>query len=270
MKLDNATRPGLRRALLGAVAAVPFIVLGASAAQAHQMIALDEVGNLIRFSDKKPGVTERVNVTGTSARLVGIDVRPADGMLYGVTSDGGIYRIDSGNGRVTSISRMSVGNLGAISMADFNPVADRLRVVTADGRSFRVNVDTGDTIEDGRLNYVASRALKVAAGGYTNSMKGATTTQLYQIDTSNLTLTLQDPPNAGTLTTVSAIALTGGTKELTGGDVVTNSRGVSEAFVVRGSRLYRVEIPSGQISLLGQIGTEENLDIVDVAVVTVE
>lgn len=270
MKLDNSTRTGLHRALVCAMTAMPFIAVAMPAAQAHQMIALDEVGNLVRFSDKNPAVTERINVTGTSARLVGIDVRPADGWLYGVTSDGGIYRIDAGNGQVTQVSRMTVGNIGTISMADFNPVADRLRVVTADGRSLRVNVDNGETIEDGRLNYVASKSLMIAAGGYTNSLKGATTTQLYQIDTTNLVLTLQDPPNAGTLTTVSAIALTGGTKEIKGGDVVTNSRGVSEAFVARGSRLYRIEIPSGQISLLGQIGTEENLDIVDLAIVTVE
>ncbi len=254
-------------AMAAAIIAMPLLALSMPTAGAHDMVAIDEAGNMVRFSDKNPNAIENVAIWGTSARLVGIDVRPSDGQLYGVATDGSIYRIDSGNGKVTPMGRMSIGNVGSITMVDFNPVADRLRVVTAEGRSLRVNVDTGETIEDGRLSYVTAKSFMVAAGGYTNSLKGATTTQLYQIDTANLALALQDPPNAGTLNQVNAIAMTGGTKDMKGGDVITDPRGVSLAYVVRGSRLYSIQIPSGQISLLGQIGPKDNVDFVDVAVV---
>ena len=73
--------------------------------------------------------------------------------------------------------------------------------------------------------------------------------------------------NAGTLTMVNAIAMTGGTKEMRGGDIITDPRGMSDAFVVRGSRLFKIAIPSGQISLIGQIGPKDNVYFVDVAVV---
>ncbi len=258
---------GAQGAMAAALVAMPLLALSTPMARAHDMVAIDEAGNMVRFSDKNPNAIENVSITGTTARLVGIDVRPADGWLYGVASDGSIYRIDSGNGKVTPVSRMSIGNIGSIAVADFNPVADRLRVVTSEGRSLRVNVDTGETIEDGRLQYSLSKVFMIGAGGYTNSMKGATTTQLYQIDTGNLALALQDPPNAGTLTQVNAIAMTGGTKDMKGGDIVTDPAGNSVAFVVRGSRLYKIEVPSGQISLLGQIGPKDNVDFVDVAVV---
>ncbi len=270
MKSDIVHKRGRSVAMAAAVIAVPVLALSMATANAHDMVALDEAGNMVRFSDKNPKAIENVAIMGTTARLVGIDVRPADGELYGVATDGSIYRIHSGTGKVTPVSRMSIGSFGSISMVDFNPVADRLRVVTSDGRSLRVNVDTGETIEDGRLNYTMSKAFTVGAGGYTNSMKGATSTQLYQIDTANLALALQDPPNAGTLNVVNAIAMTGGTKDMKGGDVITDPRGKSLAYVVRGPRLYSIEIPSGQISLLGQIGPLDNADFVDVAVVRQE
>jgi len=267
MKTKNIRARARSGAIVAATVAMPVLAMSMTAAGAHDMVAIDEAGNMVRFSDKNPNAIETVAIWGTSARLVGIDVRPSDGQLYGIGADGSIYRIHSGDGKVTPMGRMSIGNVGSIAMVDFNPVADRLRVVTADGRSLRVNVETGETIEDGRLSYVTAKNFTVSAGGYTNSLKGATTTQLYQIDTGNLALLLQDPPNAGTLNQVNAIAMTSGTKDMKGGDIITDPRGVSLAYVVRGSRLYSVAIPSGQISLLGQIGPKDNVDFVDVAVV---
>ena len=36
---------------------------------------------------------------------------------------------------------------------DFNPAADRLRVITADGANLRINVDDGKATVDGPLKY---------------------------------------------------------------------------------------------------------------------
>ena len=68
---------------------------------------------------------------------------------------------------------------------DFNPVADRLRVIGSDGTSLRVNVDDGKVIKDGSLKYADTDANKgktpkIMAGAYTNSVKGTKETDAVQ------------------------------------------------------------------------------------------
>src|SRR5262249_53930630 len=99
---------------------------------------------------------------GLSGRLLGIDIRPADGKLYGITSTNDVYRIDPGTGAATQVSSLTVPFDGDIrSGVDFNPQADRLRLVSRDGQNLRVNVLLGATAVDGPL---AFRAGDVNAG----------------------------------------------------------------------------------------------------------
>lgn len=71
---------------------------------------------------------------------------------------------------------------------DFNPVADRLRIVAANGLSVRVNVQDGTATVDGSLQYApADRE-----------------TALYDIDTATSALVKQAPPNDGVLRTVGS------------------------------------------------------------------
>ena len=67
----------------------------AGTVQAETVAALvgDDTIAVVDTDQKK--VTKTWTVSGASGKLVGIDVRPADGMLYGVTSDGVIWTIDS-------------------------------------------------------------------------------------------------------------------------------------------------------------------------------
>ena len=71
---------------------------------------------------------------------------------------------------------------------DFNPVADRLRVITSDGTNLRINVDDGKATVDGALKFKdgdanAGKTPKVVAGAYSNSLKGSqAATALYNID----------------------------------------------------------------------------------------
>ena len=50
--------------------------------------------------------------------------------------------------------------LGPRPIVDFNPAADRLRVIGADGVSLRINVENGATTIDKPLNYDATDAAK--------------------------------------------------------------------------------------------------------------
>src|SRR5215217_170051 len=66
----------------------------AGAAQAQSVAALvgDDAIAIVDISAKT--VTRTMKLSGATGKLVGIDVRPADGMLYGVTGDGTIWTID--------------------------------------------------------------------------------------------------------------------------------------------------------------------------------
>jgi hypothetical protein len=90
-------------------------------------------------------------------------------------------------------------NGGFQSGVDFNPVADRLRLVANNGQNFRINVDTGAVTVDTPLNYTPVQALGSTGAAYTNSKAGATTTELYNLDYVSDTLVDQAPPNDGVL-----------------------------------------------------------------------
>ena len=133
-------------------------------------------------------VTGNADIKG-AANVVGIDVRPADGVLYAVTADGGIYTVDAKTGQATMKSKLSETlKAGATVTVDFNPVADRLRVITSDGTNLRINVDDGKATVDGALKFKdgdanAGKTPNVVAGAYTNSSNPKpTATALYDID----------------------------------------------------------------------------------------
>ena len=202
-------------------------------------------------SDPATGQSYTVNyvpskITGLAAGqvLVGIDYRPNNGRLYGLgydTSTGAtqLYTIVPGASGVASVASPVGGpitlDLGQATAGpsskrigfDFNPAADRIRVVSSNGRNYRLNPNNGALIAgpnaatggDGNLTYdgtpVASPVLAggyagtpnppsapgVGAVAYTNATLGATTTTLYDYDELNQgILSVQAPPNAGTLT----------------------------------------------------------------------
>jgi hypothetical protein len=156
-------------------------------------------------------VTGKADIKG-AANVVGIDVRPADGMLLR-----GDRRRRHLHGRRQERRRhdeeQDLGRLkGTITVVDFNPAADRLRVITSDGANLRINVDDGKTTVDGTLKYKdgdmqAGKTPKVVAGAYTNSANPKpTATALYDIDDAGHLLS-QAPPNDGVLNTVGMLGV---------------------------------------------------------------
>ena len=149
-------------------------------------------------------VTGTVHIKGGFDKILGIDRRPADGLMYGVTSDGTIVTIDPQSGQTASKSKLSEGwKSGITTTIDFNPVADRLRVMGSNGANVRVNVDDGKATLDGAHKFKegdvnAGKTPKIVAGSYINSVRGAQSTALYNIDAATGALVTQAPPNEGT------------------------------------------------------------------------
>ncbi len=128
----------------------------ASTADAATLIGLTADNQLVRIDTETRRASAPVRVSGASGKLLGIDVRPADGKLYGVTDSGQIVTIDAATGTATRVSQLNERfESGGCAVIDFNPVADRLRVMGMNGANLRVNVQTGEAAKDGQLKYAA-------------------------------------------------------------------------------------------------------------------
>jgi hypothetical protein len=181
-------------------------------------------------------------------------------LVYGLTSASKLYTIDPNSGAATLVSTLSQPFAGtSVTGFDFNPVADRLRLIGDNDQSLRINVDTGAVTVDGNIAYGTGDANvganpAVSAAAYTNAIVSPTSTQLYDIDSNLDVLTLQNPPNDGTLTTIGSL----GTdfSALSGFDIVSNANGANAAFAVSNSTLYSVNLQTGATSNLGAIGSD--------------
>ncbi|MGW1712198.1 DUF4394 domain-containing protein [Streptomyces sp. NPDC002156] len=163
------------------------------------------------FYTDTPGTLNWVrDVTGLSGdtRLVGIDHRVQNGLMYALGEKGGIYTVtppapgSSNPPAFAKVSQLQVALYGTSFDIDFNPAADRLRVISNNGQNLRHNLNDGTTITDSPLNIppATTAAIGVTGAAYTNNdLVGSTGTTLTDVDTYNDQIVIQSPPNAGNL-----------------------------------------------------------------------
>lgn len=248
-----------------------FLAAAAMPAAAFDLVALTERNELIRFSAARPADTAMVAIAGTEGRVLGIDVRPADRKLYALDDKGILYTLDPRTGFAAKGAALSapLEDTGA-AIVDFNPQADRLRVIGPRGQSLRVNVDNGQTAVDGRLRYAdgdanAGKPPRVTAGAYLNAIPNAPATQLFEFDSGTGAYVVQDPPNDGLLQTIGATGLPAGTA-IDAADIhTTPDMRDYTGFAVAANNLYRFGISSGRLTAVGPIGAGSR-KIVDIAV----
>lgn len=203
------------------------------------------------------GFAFAIQVKGIDGNLQGIDFRPANGLLYGVTDTDKIYTINFSTGRATFVSKLSSSfNGGFQSGFDFNPVPDRLRIVGSNDQNFRTNVDTGAVTLDKPLAYAtddvnATVDPNVTAVGYINSVAGATSTQLFGIDYDLDVLVLQNPPNDGTLRTIGKLGVN--FAPISGFDILTNAQGKNTGYALSGSVLYTINLSTGTATKIADV-----------------
>ncbi len=219
---------------------------------------------LITFDTTTPGtIDSTVTVTGLQGgeNLLGIDFRPEDGLLYGVGSTSRLYTINTTTGAATQVGSNAFGTAlnGTDFGVDFNPVADRLRVVSDADQNLRINPNDGTvTSNDTALAYAGGDPNNgvnpnVIASAYTNNFPGASSTTLYAIDSNLDVLAIQNPPNNGSLNTVGALGVnaTAGGFDITGGPSVAAIAGLVVGGV---SNLYTINLSTGAATLVGAIG----------------
>lgn len=248
-------------------AVVTTLGLLAGSVSATELLALGEDGQLYSIDSDSRQVTATTLIK-SDAPLRGIDVRPATGELYVLSGANQLSIFDPATGELTPKATLDQQLPGeGQAVVDFNPAADRLRLLADDGTSFRVNVDTGEVIEDGQVTYAedaaqAGQSPRVMAGAYTNSHAGAKSTELYNIDLTTGQLMLQNPPNDGIQQPIGMIAE--GLSQVAF-DIASDGEGNNTAWLLTGNVLHQIDLQSGQPTTLGAVdGLPEG--IIDLAV----
>lgn len=252
------------RVMLAAGAAMA--ALGGSA-QAATLIGLTADNALVRIDSETRRAAAPVRISGADGRVVGIDQRPQDGRLYGVTERGQIVAIDPQTGRAMQVSRLNTEfQSGGRAVVDFNPVANRLRLMGMNGVNFRVNVDTGEVVRDGELRWQQGGAEgrpRIVAGAYSNSVNGAQATALYTIDTLLRSFNLQAPPNDGVQQPRGQ--LPEGLPAGVAFDILADGQGGNTAFLLAGTTLHRLNIENGATTALGAVQGMPQSEVIDIA-----
>jgi hypothetical protein len=230
------------------------------------LFAVDAANHLVRFDSATPGTIARtVPITGLQSgeAVLGIDFRPADFRLYAVGSSNRLYTIDLTTGTAAPVAALAADPTdttapftalsGTSFGVDFNPVPDRLRVVSNTGQNLRINPANGLVITDTDIN---PGTPTVVAAAHTNDFRGAVATTLYDLDSTANALEIQNPPNGGTLTMVgTGLGVDFGPDA--GFDIETRA-GVNTAYAaldVGGTTgLYTISLTTGAATLVGSVG----------------
>ncbi len=218
----------IRRALTGVAAVVVAGALSATAIAASsatdgdydrdlKVIGLTSDQRLVRFDSDSPRRTREIGeISGLAGdtSLVGIDYRVQDGKLYGVGNAGGIYTLSPWDASATMVSQLTMPLSGTFFGVDFNPAADRLRVVSDTGQNLRHDVNPGGvTVADTTLTFppATTPAAGIAAAAYTNNdLDARTATTLFDIDAMMDRVAVQSPANSGQLVPTGSLGVDAG------------------------------------------------------------
>lgn len=246
------------------------------------VFAVTAAHELIRFAPTAPAdILDRKPLQGLAAgdTLLGIDYRVARGVLYALGSSGQLYMVNTDSGALTPVGdgRLPLALPAGRSGFDFNPAADRIRVV-AGNFNLRLHPDTGAAVDfapdnsgfqpDGVLAYVAgdrhiARTPDIIAAGYTYNSDNEKLTTNYAIDAALGTLVMQGSregaspvvsPNLGVLSTVGEL----GTGALADAHLdisdITNTALAALTPDGGSTQLYRVDLESGEATAIGPVG----------------
>jgi hypothetical protein len=279
---------GRRKRLAASAAALIAVLVAASPAHATsqsslgdlrlKVIGLTDDGRLVSFRAGFPSITKNIGfvngLISPDSSLVGIDFRVQDGKLYGAGNGGGIYTIDTKTAQAILVSQLTVPLNGVFFGVDFNPAADRLRIISIAGQNLAHNVNAGGTTTaNTALNYPAPVNINPATGvtgaAYTNNDLDANTgTTLFDIDTSLNQVTIQSPPAAGSLVATGKLTVDPDSwagfdiySRLKGGVTVDN-RAFASLLVKGIYGFYRIEPLTGKATFLGKF----NEPVVDIAI----
>ncbi len=249
------------------VAAMLCIASAAATAQAELVYGVTQQQTLVSWDSAAPGaLLTGMAISGLQLNetILGIDLRPATGQIYALGSFNRLYTLNPSNGQASQVGGVFSSALNGSNFGfDFNPTIDRIRVVSNTNNNYVLNPNTG------ALQAVATNVFyangdvnqgldpNVVHSAYSNNFVGATTSQLYGLDT-GLDVLVRQANSAGTLNTVGSAGT-----DLTelGGFDISGQTGTAYAVVrdnaqVR-STFWTINLTTGAGTMVGQVGGGE-------------
>lgn len=233
-------------------------------------IAITSTGRLVTFDRADPALDTAIAVTGLQASetVLGLDFRAGGatpGELYALGSTGRIYTINTTTGAATLKSTLAADSgdstdpftalAGTEYGIDFNPVADRLRIVSDTGQNLRVDVDTGATITDTPLSLGGTTRTGINGAAYSNAFAAACRTSLYYIDAATDQLLTTTDPNGGVVSVVGGLGVD--TSAVSDFEIATAADGTNNGYavlVVGGvPTSYQINLSTGAAATAGAV-----------------
>lgn len=214
-------------------------------------------------------------ITGDAAgeSFVGIDLRPSNNLIYGISASNKIFTINANTGASTFVANLSSSIVSSSKGygIDFNPVADRtpnasLRLISSAGDNYAINVATG------AVTTATSIASGYTGAAYTNSDPASSSapasTGLYYLNSGNDTLGFAATGfNNPTITTIGALgvdALSANGFELLNNGTAFSAINYDDGLLKTG--LFTINLSTGLATESGRfIGTINGLTLASVS-----
>ena len=181
------------------VTVIAALALFANAASAESLVAINSNNQISIFDSSNASSAVFNTITGAAAgkTFIGIDLRPSNNTVYGVTTSNEIFTLDALTGNSSFVAALSNNIISSANGygLDFNPVNEALgttsfRIVGSNGQNFAVNANTG-VVTNFANNQVGATTSHIIGTGYTgvsytnsNPLAPATATSLYYINSS--------------------------------------------------------------------------------------
>ncbi len=251
--------------LLAAIAITSLIPLRASAETIYSSTLFR---NLVSYDSAAPGTfLTNVPITGLVDQfesVIGIDFRPATGVLYAVGNAPGsifrLYTLDTATGVATRIGSSDLTLGGNWWGIDFDPVADQIRLVSDANANVRINPLTGAL--SGTDSAINPSGAVIALAYDRNDTNAGTPTTLFGIDSTSDQLVRigsvnGSPSGAGTGTVANIGSLGFNTESSAGFDIAPSGTAYAALSGTDpfSPQLYTVNLSTGAATLVGQIGS---------------
>jgi uncharacterized protein DUF4394 len=227
-------------------------------------------GRLVTFDRADPALDTAIAITGLQPNetVFGLDIRAGGatpGELYALGSTGRLYTVNTTTGVATLKATLAADPAdpndaftalsGTEFGVDFNPAADRLRVVSDTGQNLRIDPDTGATFTDTPLATGGTTRTGVSGAAYSNAFAAACRTTLYYIDATTDQLLTTSDPNGGAVTVVGALGVD--TTAVGDFEIATAADGTNNGYavlVVGGTPTsYQIDLTTGVAATAGAV-----------------
>jgi hypothetical protein len=289
--------PGFKPSLqLAAIAAAAFALVGCASMPSEQMgearaekaVAVTASHMLIKFNAGQPQkILSSVAIKGLAPgeSILGIDYRVVKDTLYALGSSGRLYTLNEDTAQLTPVGAapFAVKLDGSQFGFDFNPVVDRIRVISSTSQNLRLHPDTGAVVDsnpnadgvqtDGPLAYANADANfgkkpSVVGAAYSYNKADPKITTNFALDAATGSLVTQGSregvqpaisPNTGQLLTVGKLGVN---FEDSAFDIQALSDVAFTALSgkeLRGVRWYTLDLKTGTARFIGTIGGGESI-----------